>query len=46
MPDFENYIAGKWFFTRKKDGNNNGLYITIKTGGTVVEREITTEAVE
>jgi hypothetical protein len=45
MPEFENYLAGKWLFTRKKDANNDGLYIRIKTGGTVVEREIDTSAV-
>jgi hypothetical protein len=43
--EFENYLAGKWLFTRKKDTNNDGLYVRIKTGGTVVEMEIVTQAV-
>ncbi|MFY9965818.1 MAG: hypothetical protein WBL44_06610 [Nitrososphaeraceae archaeon] len=43
--EFENYLAGKWLFRRKKDTNNDGLYVRIKTGGTVVEREIVTQAV-
>jgi len=45
LPEFENYLTGNWLFTRKKEANDDGLYIRIKTGGTVVEREIDTSTV-
>ena len=41
-----NYLAGKWLYTRKKDANNDGLFVEIRTGGVnKVEREIVTQAV-
>ena len=42
---FENHACISQIFTRKKDSNNDGLLIRIKTDGTVVEREIDTGAV-
>ncbi len=43
--EFRNYLTGKWLYTRKKDANNDGLFIELRVGGVTVEREIDTSAV-
>jgi hypothetical protein len=45
MPEFENHLAATYnLYTRRKDDNNDGLFIRIKVGGNFVEREIVTQA--
>ena len=45
MPEMENHRAATYnLYTRKKDDNNDGLFIRIKVCGNFVEREIPIQA--
>jgi hypothetical protein len=45
MPEFEDHRAATYnFYTRKKDDNDDGLFIRIKVDGSFIEREIPTQA--